>query len=312
MPPDAAPLYAAVELGSGSFRLQVASCAGGAVRVRATLNEPIRLGDPDAGCKADATRRALDCLRRFRKTLDLWQPHAVRVVATAALRVARNAPAFVPAAQALIGHPVEVIGPEEEGRLVYLGVAAALGEAQERRLVLDIGSGSTEIVAGRGERVERVQSFGVGALRHGLAFFGEGLDPDAFDAALASSRSRFAETGDAPGMRGWERAYGACRGVHMLAELADELLPSPGLLCAGRLHALRRALIEHGGLGRIAARWPQPGRAAQVAGGLAMLLALVEELGIGAVLPVQAGLRAGVIRELYLRAQTDSPYRECA
>ena len=329
--PDAEPLYAAVELGSGSFRLHVASCAGGAVRVLATLNEPIRLGaELDAGghFRADAMRRALACLRQFRTALELWRPRAVRVVATAALRVARNAPVFVPAAASAIGHPVEVIGPEEEGRLVYLGVAGALGNAAERRLVLDIGSGSTEVAAGRGERVERVQSFGVGALRHGLAFFGEGIDPDAFDAALESSRSRFADAGAAPGMRGWERAYGASGSVRLLAELAGELLPAASPLYAGRLYALRRALIEDGGLVRIAARWSQPGQAAQVAGSLAMLLALVEELGIDAVLPVQAGLRAGVIRELHLRTQMDAqtgtrmgtesgaccgtPYRECA
>lgn len=323
MPPDAEPLYAAVELGSDSFRLHVATCADGAVRVLATLSEPIRLGaelDADGGFNADTMRRALDCLRQFRQALELWRPRAVRVVATAALRVARNAPVFVPAAAAAIGHPVDVIGPEEEGRLVYLGVAAALGDAHERRLVLDIGSGSTELAVGRGERVERVQSFGVGALRHGLAFFGAGIDQDAFEAALASSRSRFADAGAVPGMRGWECAYGASGSVRVLAELAGELLPESKPLYAGRLYALRRALIEHGGLARIAAQWPQPGRAVQVAGGLAMLLALVEELGIDAVVPVQAGLRAGVIRELHLRAQAGlsdgthdgTHYPECA
>lgn len=328
--PDAEPLYAAVELASSSFRLQVASCAGGAVRVLATLNEPIRLGaELDAGgaFRPETMRRALACLRQFRMALDLWRPRAVRVVATAALRVARNAPVFVPAAAAAIGHPVEVIGPEEEGRLVYLGVAAALGDTAQRRLVLDIGGGSTEVAVGYGERVERVQSFGVGTLRHGLAFFGEGVDPSAFDAALESSRSRFADAGAAPGMRGWDRAYAASGSVRVLAELAEELLPASRPLYAGRLYALRRALIEDGGLARVAARWHQPGRAAQVAGSLAMLLALVEELGIDAVLPVRAGLRAGVIRELHLRAQLDAragtrtgtqmgphdgtPYREC-
>lgn len=319
MSPDAEPLYAAVELGSDSFRLHVASCANGAVRVLATLSEPIRLGaelDAEGRFPADAMRRALDCLRSYRSVLELWQPRAVRVVATAALRLARNAPAFVPAAEAAIGHPVDVIGPEEEGRLVYLGVAASLDDARERRLVLDIGSGSTELAVGQGERIERVQSFGVGALRHGLAFFGAGIDPDAFDAALASSRSRFADAGAMPGMRGWERAYGASGSVRVLAELAADLLPAAQPLYAGRLYALRRALIENGGLARIAAQWPQPGRAAQVAGGLAMLLALVEELGIDAVVPSQAGLRAGVIRELYMRTQAGmpygTPYHECA
>lgn len=320
-PPHAVPLYAAVELGSDSFRLHVASCEGGRVRVVATLSEPIRLGaelDADGRIGAGSMRRALDCLRQFRAALDLWQPRAVRVVATAALRIARNAPAFVPAAQTAIGHPVDVIGGEEEGRLVYLGVAAALGDvpgdAQQRRLVLDVGSGSTELAVGCGSAVERVQSFGVGALRQGLAFFGAGIDPGAFDAALASSRSRFADAGALPGMRGWQRAYGASGSVRALAELADALLAPAPSLTGSRLLALRRAAIEEGGLARVAAQWPQPGRAAQIAGGLAMLLALVDELGIDELIPVQAGLRAGVIRELHERSREapcdGTPYRE--
>lgn len=320
-PLNAVPLYAAVELGSDSFRLHVASCEGGSVRVVATLSEPIRLGaELDAGGRigAESMRRALDCLRQFRVALDLWQPRAVRVVATAALRIARNAPAFVPAAENAIGYPVDVIGGEEEGRLVYLGVAAALGDVQgdapERRLVLDIGSGSTELAVGRGNVVERVQSFGVGALRQGLAFFGAGIDPGAFEAALESSRSRFADASALPGMRGWQRAYGASGSARALAELANELLAPAPSLATSRLVALRRAAIEEGGLARVGAQWPQPGRAAQIAGGLAMLLALVEELGIDELIPVQAGLRAGVIRELHERSRDTlsygTPYQE--
>jgi len=328
-PPDAVPLYAAVELGSDSFRLHVASVGGGRVRVAATLSEPIRLGaelDASGGIKAEAMRRALDCLRQFRTALGLWQPRAVRVVATAALRVARNAPAFVAAAESAIGHRLDILGAEEEGRLVYLGVAGALAhapangptKAPERRLVLDIGSGSTEVAVGCGDEVERVQSFGAGVLRKGLVFFGAGITPDAFEAALESARSRFADAGAAPGMRGWPRAYGASGSVRALAELANELLAPAPTLAVGRLYALRRALIEEGGLARVAAQWPQPGRAAQIAGGLAMLLALVEELGIDELVPVQAGLRAGVIRELHAHitrsaqgAPNGTPYREC-
>lgn len=167
-------------------------------------------------------------------------------------------------------------GGEEEGRLVYLGVAGALPDTGERRLVLDIGSGSTEIAVGRGDAVELVQSYGVGAPRQGLTFFRDGITPDAFEAALASSRSRFADAG------------------------------------AGALRALRQALVEEGGFRRIAALSNHPARAARMAGGLSLLLALVEELGIDELVPVQAGLRAGVIRALHRRTQQDGPYPKCA
>jgi exopolyphosphatase/guanosine-5'-triphosphate,3'-diphosphate pyrophosphatase len=298
-------LYAAVELGSDSFRLHVASWEAGAMVLAHSLDEPIRLGagiGPDGCLDGRTVRRALDCLRRFRQALAMWEVRAVRVVATAALRVACNAPAFLPAAEAAIGHPVEVLGGEEEGRLVYLGVAGALPDTQERRLVLDVGSGSTEVAVGRGDTVELVRSFGVGALRQGLAFFGDGISPEAFDAALASSRSRFADA--LAGTQGWRRAYGASGTVRALFELAGA--------DAADLPALRRALVEEGGFRRIAALSNRPLRAAQMAGGLALLLALVEELHIEELVPVGAGVRAGVIRELHRRTLQEAPFPECA
>ncbi|THC40818.1 hypothetical protein, partial [Massilia sp. Mn16-1_5] len=225
MPPSttSAPLYAAVELGSDSFRLHVAHWEGGVLAVAATLSEPIRLGAGiglDGKLDPGTVRRALDCLRQFRLALAMWEVRAVRVVASAALRVACDTPAFLPAAEAAIGHPVEVLGGEEEGRLVYLGVAGTLGGQDERRLVLDVGSGSTGIAVGCGDKVELVQSYGVGALRQGLAFFRDGISPAAFDAALASSRSRFADAGVLAGALGWRRAYGASGTVRALFELA--------------------------------------------------------------------------------------------
>jgi len=312
---DSPPLYAAVELGSDSFRLHVASWKDGAMALAATLDEPIRLGAGIGadGCLDGATmRRALACLRQFKLVLAHWQPRAVRVVATAALRVACNAPAFLPAAEAALGYPVEVIGGEEEGRLVYLGVAGALGASPERRLVLDVGSGSTEIAVGRGDTVELVQSFGVGALRQGLAFFGGGISPPAFEAALASSRSRFADAGPFTGRQGWPRAYGASGTVRALFELGGAVVPASQPASAAALHRLRRTLVEEGGFARSATLSSQPARAAQMAGGLALLLALVDELGIDELVPVQAGLRLGVIRDLCRRTVGSAPFRERA
>jgi exopolyphosphatase/guanosine-5'-triphosphate,3'-diphosphate pyrophosphatase len=308
-----APLYAAIELGSDSFRLHVASWEAGAMVVVATLNEPIRLGagiGADGCLDGETVRHALACLHKFRLALSGWEVAAVRVVATAALRVACNAPAFLPAAHAALGHPVEVLGAEEEGQLVYLGVAGALPEGGERRLVLDVGSGSTEIVVGRGDKVELVQSFGVGALRHGLTFFRDGISTAAFEAALASARSRFADAGALAGGQRWQRAYGASGTVRALFELAGADAGGARSASAADLLALRRALVEDGELMRVAALSSQPARAAQMAGGLALLLALVEELAIDELVPVQAGLRAGVIRELHRRTAESAPFQE--
>lgn len=76
MPSSAAPLYAAVELGSDSFRLHVASWEQGAMVVAATLNEPIRLGagiGADGCLDGETVRRALACLRQFKVALARWE-----------------------------------------------------------------------------------------------------------------------------------------------------------------------------------------------------------------------------------------------
>ena len=146
-------MYAAVDLGSNSFRLHIGKHDGTAIRVLKSLREPIRLAaglDAAGNLTEAAMQSALACLRNFRVALAAYPLEAVRVVATSTLRIARNAPGFLPLAEAAIGYPIEIISGEEEGRFIYMGVANALATPGERRLVLDIGGGSTELILGRG------------------------------------------------------------------------------------------------------------------------------------------------------------------
>src|SRR5471032_3690666 len=105
------------------------------------MREPIRLAaglDGSGNLTEAAMQAALSCLKNFQVTLAAYQLDAVRVVATSAMRVARNSAAFLPAAEQAIGYPIEIISGEEEGRLIYMGVANALAVAGERRQVIDI------------------------------------------------------------------------------------------------------------------------------------------------------------------------------
>lgn len=298
MPPidhESPPIYAAVELGSDSFRLHIGRFNDGVLELVASMCEKVELSaslDEDGMLDSAALRRALACLAQFRGALDAWRPHAVRVVATAALRMARNASLFLPAAGRVLGHPVDIIAGDEAGRLVYLGVANTLGTGMgvgdcAPRLVLDIGSISTELVIGEGATIRRIESFALGAVRQSLTFFANGrIDAAGFDAAVRSSRSRFAEAGF--GARGWDMAYGACGTVRALAGLAHrgENVGKP--LTRADLADLRDAFI--------ATR-----KGVHLAGGLALLYGLMEELEIAAVTPVAAGLRVGALWDLRQR-----------
>lgn len=302
--PQEHPLYAAVELGSDSFRLHIGRVEEGALHLAATMAEPVRLAatlDEDGCLCASAMRRALTCLRDFRRALDAWRPQAVRAVATSALRMARNAPVFLPAAEQALGRPIDLIAGDEAGRLVYLGVASTLPQDGAPRLVVDIGSGSTELVKGRGDQVEQVESFPVGAVRQSLSFFADGhIDAACFDAAVRSGRSRFGESRLAG--HGTPRVYGACGTVRALAEISRELGLGEAALNLDTLARLRRGFIEAGHLARVRLAWSAAARAPHLPGGLALLIAMMEELGIDELVPVHAGLRVGAIWDLHQRA----------
>jgi len=299
------PLYAAVELGSDSFRLHVGYIEHGALRLVATMAEKVELAatlDEDGMLGAAAMRRALEVLGAFRRVLDAWRPHAVRVVATAALRMAKNAALFLPAAGKAVGRPIDIIAGDEAGRLVYLGVATTLGaDDNAPRLVVDIGGASTELVLGQGAAIRRIESFAIGAVRQGLTFFAGGrLDAAGFDAAVRSSRSRFAEAG--LGVQGGQRAYGACGTVRALAAIAARQGEPEGVLTQAGLARLRAAFIEAGHVARVRLAWPAAEHASHLPGGLALLTGLMEELEMAELVAVQAGLRVGALWDLHQRA----------
>ena len=306
-----AGMYAAVDLGSNSFRLHIGKHDGEAIRVVKSMREPIRLGagiDACGNLTAAAMQQALACLQTFSTALSGYRLEAVRVVGTAALRLAHNAATFMPQAETALGYPIEIISGEEEGRLIYMGVANSLATPGERRLVLDIGGGSTELVLGRGLDIERVESFSVGTVKQSLSFFVDGrIDGASFEAAILSARSHFEDAAppyrpqpDHPHL--WRTAYGSSGTIRALAEVISRNKLGDGLLSAQSLDALKRRFIGFGHVGKIDMPGLRPDRAGTIIGGLAILIALVAELGIEVLVPIEAGLRMGVMWDLYARS----------
>ena len=173
---------AAVDLGSNSFHLLVGRIVDGQIYPLDSLREQTQLG---AGLTADkrldraSQARALEVLAQFRERLRGLPRDAVRAVGTNALRVAKNSAAFLREARETLGFPIEVIAGREEARLIYLGVAHALPPAEDKRLVVDIGGGSTELIIGQGLEAEAD-----GEPLHGL----RQLEPQALSRTAASTR----------------------------------------------------------------------------------------------------------------------------
>ena len=312
-------MFAAVDLGSNSFRLHIGEPAGGRMHIVRTARDPIRLA---AGLDADnmltdaAMRSAVRSLEHFRTILDEYTLDAVRVVATNTLRVARNAELLLPRLEQAIGYSVEVISGEEEGRLIYMGVARAIDNPGERRLVVDIGGGSTEVIAAIGPEINLVESFGIGTHPQTAAFFPDGrITPQRFDAAVTEARARFEDAAGLYKAQGWDAAYGSSGTMRAINEVIGKNSIGDGSMSQASLHALRDILLELGHVEAFSLSGIKRERVPVMVGGLTVLIGVMQELGIERLTAINAGLRLGVLSDLELRAnrrdRRDAAIRAC-
>lgn len=299
-------MFAAVDLGSNSFRLHVGMHEGSTVRIVRSLRDPVRLAaglDSHNRLTPEAVASAEASLKRFRDVLEEFDLDAIRVVATNTLRVATNAAEILPLLEKAIGHPIEIISGEEEGRLIYMGVTSVLPDRNERKLIIDIGGGSTEVVLGAGTGIDVVESFTMGTVPHGLAFFPGGvITAQAYEAAILSARSQVEDAAPVYRKLSWDAAYGSSGTIRALAEVIGKNRLGELAMTLGSLNALKEALIRCGRLDRIAMEGLKAERAPVLIGGLAILIGVMQELGVQSVSPVDAGLRMGVLWDLQLRA----------
>jgi exopolyphosphatase/guanosine-5'-triphosphate,3'-diphosphate pyrophosphatase len=169
--------------------------------------------------------------------------------------------------------------------------------------VVDIGAASTGLILGRGPDIERVESFSVGTVKQSLAFFADGrIDARSFGHAVLSARSHFEDAAPAFRQHDWSAACASSGTLRTLAGIIGGNRPGDARLTLPGLHALRERFIGFGHVSRIGMPGLRPDRAGAIVGGLAILTGLMEELGIGELAAVEAGLRMGVMWDLHQRA----------
>lgn len=293
---------AAVDLGSNSFRLQVARVVGNQLYELDSLREPVRLAaglGPDKRLDDESQAGALECLKRFGERLRGLPPHAVRAVGTNTLRVAKNAPQFLRRAQSALGFPIEVIAGREEARLIYVGVAHELPPSEEKRLVMDIGGGSTEFIIGTRFKPQKMESLYMGCVTYSLRHFPGGrITKSNLKQAEIAARTELqtitAEfSGDA-----WERAFGSSGTVRAIGDILEFLGLEAGAITRDGLRALRDILLRAGDTERLELPGVRSDRAPILPGGFAILHAAFSELGIERMTPASGALRQGVLYDL--------------
>jgi exopolyphosphatase/guanosine-5'-triphosphate,3'-diphosphate pyrophosphatase len=298
---------AAVDLGSNSFHLEIGRVVERQIYPLDAVREVVRLG---AGLTADkridrATQaKALESLAKLAERLRGFPRQAVRAVGTNALRVAKNAPQFLREARQVLGFPIEVISGREEARLIYLGVAHALPVAAHRRLVVDIGGGSSEFIIGTGFEPQLTESLYMGCVSYSLKYFPDGkIDKSRMKAAELAARQELAGIVHAYRAAGWDEAVGSSGTARSMESILRESgFATDGITREG-LGRLRSLLIKHEQADPDRIAGLRPNRAPVLPGGLAIMAAAFDELGLESMKISDAALRHGVLYDLLGRVE---------
>ncbi|UWZ86689.1 Ppx/GppA phosphatase family protein [Occallatibacter riparius] len=170
------PVFAAIDVGSNSCRLKIARVVAHRLKTLHEDREVTRLGASvfESGLVSpEAMAATLRSLKRFQRAVQTHAADRVRVVATSAMRDARNGEAFQAWVKAETGWTLEVISGLEEGRLIHHGVMAGEPAATGRVLLIDLGGGSCEITLSDHKRIKETVSLPLGAVRLTQQFLSE-------------------------------------------------------------------------------------------------------------------------------------------
>ena len=293
---------AAIDLGSNSFHCQIARVAGEQFFPLDSLREPVRLGaglNKDKKLDDESQERALACLARFGERLRGFDPHGVRAIGTNTLRVAKNSKQFLRRARAALGFPIEVVAGREEARLIYLGVSHSLPASRDKRLVVDIGGGSTECIIGTGYKPLKLESLFMGCVSYSLRYFRDGrITKSALKEADLAARAELEPIVSSYIRGNWQQAVGSSGTIRSLAEILQLCGHTDGPITLAGLDKLRSQLLRAGDMSAIELPGLRPDRQPVLIGGLAILYAVLDELNIDEMTPATGAMRQGILYDM--------------
>lgn len=306
-------LLAAVDLGSNSFRLEIGRFEHGHIQRVEYIKETVRQGnglDDNRNLTPDALQRGWDCLARFAERLADFPSAQVRAVATQTLREARNRDVFLHRANQILGHPIDVVSGPEEARLIYQGVSHMLAQSNERRLVVDIGGRSTELILGQQFKANAVASFRVGSVAWSARYFPQGVfTAQAFNTAEIAAKAVLDEALDAYRPEDWEVAYGSSGTIGAVGDMLAAAGHPPGTITPEGLDWLQERMLRAQSADRLRLEGLKEERRPVIGGGLSVLRAVFELLQIDRMQVAQGALRQGALYDLLDREQPTTDLR---
>jgi exopolyphosphatase/guanosine-5'-triphosphate,3'-diphosphate pyrophosphatase len=291
----------------------VAKYSHGQLVIIDRLREMVRLA---AGVEVNgqfehaAAARAIACLERFGQRLRAMRAGTVRAVGTSALRVAHSKEPFLARARAALGHPIEIISGREEARLIYAGVAATLPREPSRRLIVDIGGGSTELIIGRGLIPLELESVRVGCVVLSERHFADGkISSKRMAAARLSVRQQLEPLRRTFQRRGWQVCAGSSGTVRAIGEAIRELNPRANVITAHGIERLVDRVVAAGHTRELRFWAVTEDRRPVFPGGLAILAEVFAVFGVKEMRVADGALREGLLYDMVGR-YTDGDARE--
>lgn len=295
---------AALDIGSNSFHLVVARIVADSVQILHRVKQKVRLADgldEHFVLSEEAMQRGLDTLRIVAESFKGFEPDSVRIVATYTLRKAVNADEFIKAALEIMPYPIEVISGPEEARLIYSGVAHT-NHDNGKRLVIDIGGGSTEFIIGEGLTPLLCRSLQMGCVSYTKRFFASGeLKAKAFEKAITAVEQEMEPIEERYRRLGWQRCIGTSGTIKTLYNLAQQWQKEPGHEVPITLKSLKlmmKQFIEAGHIDNLTQPAISEDRRAVVAAGLCVLIGAFKALKIESLEYSPAALREGVLYQM--------------
>lgn len=294
------PLYAAIDLGSNSFHMLVVRHIDGSVQTMAKIKRKVRLAaglSDNNSLSLEAMQRGWDCLSLFAERLQDIDKENIRIVGTATLRTATNVDVFLEKANQILGHKIEVICGEEEAATIYKGVAHTSG-GSGRRLVVDIGGASTELIIGEGFEAKALTSLKMGCVtwleRH---FKDRQLTVSNFNNAIQAAKETLQPILQQYTQIGWDVCVGASGTVQalqeiMLAQGMDEVITH------SKLKRLQKQAMMADHLEELEIEGLTLERALVFPSGLSILIAIFELLEIESMTLAGGALREGLVYEM--------------
>lgn len=293
---------ATIDLGSNSFHMLIGRLdKHGVFRtlVRKKQQVQLRAGiDAADQLSPEAEKRALRCLQRFARYLKKYHVEHAKIVGTYTLRKVNRVGHFLAEAEAILGFPVNVISGEEEARLIYVG-ATWHDMFAEKRLIVDIGGGSTELIIGEHRKIHCLHSLGMGCVSFQNQFFADGvLVPQCFDQAIQAAKQKLQRVKARYESVGWQAALGSSGTVVSICNILTAANWPPKTIDRAGLQFITEHLLAALRVKKIHLKGLRSDRQAILAGGLCILIAIFEVFALDQMRLSSGGVREGMLCEL--------------